>query len=88
MGVFPENFLWGGASAAVQMEGAYLEDGKGLNVADIQICYKKQKAEAISIIQEMYWRSGLRMCRLSRSRTIIQSITRLISIIDIRSILL
>lgn len=21
--------------------GAYLEDGKGLNVADIQICYKK-----------------------------------------------
>lgn len=43
MGVFPENFLWGGASAAVQMEGAYLEDGKGLNVADIQICYKKAK---------------------------------------------
>lgn len=39
--VFPEGFLWGGASAAVQMEGAYLEDGKGLNVADIQICYKK-----------------------------------------------
>lgn len=43
MGVFPENFLWGGSSAAVQMEGAYLEDGKGLNVADIQICYKKAK---------------------------------------------
>lgn len=41
MSVFPEGFLWGGASAAVQMEGAYLEDGKGLNVADIQICYKK-----------------------------------------------
>ena len=41
MSVFPEDFLWGGASAAVQMEGAYLEDGKGLNVADIQICYKK-----------------------------------------------
>ena len=30
----PENFLWGGASAANQFEGAYLEDGKGLSVAD------------------------------------------------------
>lgn len=33
----PDGFLWGGASAAVQMEGGYLEDGKGLNVADIQV---------------------------------------------------
>ncbi|MGC6177268.1 glycoside hydrolase family 1 protein [Lacrimispora sp. 38-1] len=32
---FPEDFLWGGAFAANQMEGAYLEDGKGLCVADI-----------------------------------------------------
>ena len=28
--VFPENFLWGGAVAANQCEGVYLEDGKGL----------------------------------------------------------
>ena len=27
---FPEGFLWGGAVAANQCEGAYLEDGKGL----------------------------------------------------------
>ncbi|MTK06283.1 MAG: glycoside hydrolase family 1 protein [Hungatella sp.] len=33
--VFPKDFLWGGAFAANQMEGAYLEDGKGLCVADI-----------------------------------------------------
>ena len=26
----PENFLWGSASAAYQVEGAYLEDGKGI----------------------------------------------------------
>ena len=26
----PESFLWGSASAAYQVEGAYLEDGKGL----------------------------------------------------------
>lgn len=32
---FPENFLWGGAIAANQCEGAYLEDGKGLNTADM-----------------------------------------------------
>ncbi|EJE97533.1 glycoside hydrolase family 1 protein [Liquorilactobacillus mali] len=32
---FPENFLWGGATAANQYEGAYLEDGKGLNTADV-----------------------------------------------------
>ena len=28
MSAFPDNFLWGGASAAVQMEGAYLEGAK------------------------------------------------------------
>lgn len=27
--MFPKNFLWGGATAANQCEGAYLEDGKG-----------------------------------------------------------
>lgn len=32
---FPENFLWGGATAANQCEGAYLTDGKGLNTADV-----------------------------------------------------
>lgn len=38
MGMFPESFLWGGATAANQCEGAYLEDGKGLSVADVQTC--------------------------------------------------
>lgn len=33
--VFPENFLWGGATAANQYEGAYNEDGKGLSVQDV-----------------------------------------------------
>ncbi len=32
---FPDNFLWGGALAANQCEGAYNIDGKGLSVADI-----------------------------------------------------
>lgn len=32
---FPKGFLWGGATAANQYEGAYLEDGKGLSTADV-----------------------------------------------------
>ena len=34
---FPEHFLWGGAVAANQIEGAYLEDGKQLNVTDVVV---------------------------------------------------
>ena len=33
-GIFPEGFLWGGALAANQCEGAWDVDGKGLSVAD------------------------------------------------------
>jgi len=32
---FPTDFLWGGAVAANQVEGAYNEDGKGLSVQDV-----------------------------------------------------
>ena len=32
---FPKDFLWGGAIAANQAEGAFLEGGKGWCVADI-----------------------------------------------------
>ncbi|MGO3792780.1 MAG: glycoside hydrolase family 1 protein [Enterococcus gilvus] len=35
MSKFPNDFLWGGATAANQCEGAYLEDGKGLTVQDV-----------------------------------------------------
>lgn len=33
--MFPQNFLWGGATAANQIEGAYSEDGKGLSIQDV-----------------------------------------------------
>lgn len=32
---FRKDFLWGGATAANQCEGAYLEEGKGLSTADL-----------------------------------------------------
>lgn len=35
MSVFPNDFLWGGAIAANQAEGAWDEDGKGPSIADV-----------------------------------------------------
>ena len=35
MGIFRDDFLWGGATAANQYEGAWNVDGKGISVADI-----------------------------------------------------
>ncbi|GAB5055589.1 MULTISPECIES: glycoside hydrolase family 1 protein [Pediococcus] len=34
MSSFPKNFMWGGATAANQLEGAYQAGGKGLSIAD------------------------------------------------------
>ena len=33
---FPDGFLWGGATAANQCEGAWDVGGKGLTVADVR----------------------------------------------------
>lgn len=53
--VFPENFLWGGAVAANQLEGAFQEGGKGWSVADINrfrddIDIKKKSNKEISSV--------------------------------------
>lgn len=36
MSRFPENFYWGGAIAANQVEGAWNKDGKGITTSDVQ----------------------------------------------------
>ena len=40
---FPEGFLWGGAVAANQCEGAWLEDGKQPNVTDVLVGIMSRK---------------------------------------------
>ncbi|WP_291651154.1 family 1 glycosylhydrolase [Clostridium sp.] len=55
---FPKNFLWGGAIAANQAEGAYNEDGKGLSVADIlPVGVDRFKNVELEINEEKYYPS-------------------------------
>lgn len=42
------NFLWGGALAAHQVEGAYDKDGKGLSIADVMTAGTKDQARKIT----------------------------------------
>ena len=52
----PKDFLWGSASAAYQVEGAYLEDGKGLTNWDkfvrilVKLLKVQQETEQLIII--------------------------------------
>ena len=44
----PKNFLWGGAVAAHQLEGAWKEGGKGTSVADVMTVGSATKPRAIT----------------------------------------
>ncbi|MEH6937774.1 glycoside hydrolase family 1 protein [Bacillus sp. JJ664] len=42
---FPEGFLWGGATAANQLEGAFNEGGKGLSIFDMVVFVPKEERD-------------------------------------------
>lgn len=47
---FPKGFLWGGATAANQLEGAYNEGGKGLSIFDmVQFVPKEERTNEIEM---------------------------------------
>ena len=55
MGKFPKGFLWGGATAANQCEGAWQADGKGLATVDVT-----PSARTVSGGNGLYGNAGLR----------------------------
>ena len=44
----PNDFLWGGAISATQVEGAYNRDGKGLSNLDLALRCKKGEKRQIT----------------------------------------
>lgn len=50
--MFPKNFLWGAATAANQMEGAWNLDGKGVSAADIMTGGTKDTRRRVTPVPE------------------------------------
>lgn len=48
MSGFQKDFLWGGAVAAHQVEGAYDADGKGISIADVLTAGSREKERTIT----------------------------------------
>lgn len=53
---FPKDFLWGAASASVQLEGGYDADGKGLSIWDIAPKKKIKNGESCHVACDHYHR--------------------------------
>lgn len=56
---FPKNFLWGGATAANQCEGAWNEDGKGPSCADVMTAGSatKERVNTRTVKEGIYYPS-------------------------------
>ncbi|EIB6518851.1 TPA: 6-phospho-beta-glucosidase [Enterococcus faecalis] len=55
MMTLPENFLWGGATAANQVEGGVLEGGRGLANIDMMPCGSDRKKVAAGTMKMLEW---------------------------------
>ena len=57
MSKFPENFLWGAATAANQVEGAWNLNGKGANLADAMVAgsHKNPRRSTLDINEDKYY---------------------------------
>lgn len=53
---FPKDFLWGVATAATQVEGAILEDGKGLSIWDVYSHLPGSKIDKTDVTCDQYHR--------------------------------
>ena len=58
--MFQKEFLWGGAAAANQVEGAWDEDGKGPSASDLCTGGSRYKSKRITVRQEngVFYPSG------------------------------
>lgn len=58
---FPKNFLWGAASSAFQIEGAWDEDGKGKTVADFNSFKRSHKQADTKVASDFYhhWKEDI-----------------------------
>lgn len=83
---FPNEFLWGGAIAANQVEGAWNIDGKGISTADIAT-YKKiyQRVTTQNIMLLMNSKLKMQWHLYQQMNT--RNVEGLISIIDIKMML-
>ncbi len=62
---FPKNFLWGAASAAAQIEGGWLEDGRTPSVWDNMPAWKINKNETCHVACDHYhhWREDVELMK-------------------------
>ena len=51
-----EKFLWGAATSAFQVEGAYNEDGRGLAITDVRSFKKSHKQADTKVAMDHYHR--------------------------------
>ena len=57
--VLPKDFLYGCATASYQIEGGYLDDGKGLNVWDV--CLKDKENAEVACDSYHLWKEDIRL---------------------------